>query len=72
MAASKAAVSARIEAVLWLLCQPERIDVPAGPMTPHIFFQPLSSCLAYPGFSKQCEQQDNWHHEQYKSTLCEV
>ena len=21
-------------------------------------------CLAYPGFSKQCEQQDNWHHKE--------
>ena len=28
------------------------------PTAPQVFFQPLSSRLAYPGFSKQCEQQD--------------
>ena len=38
--------------------------MPAVPMAPHVFFQPLSSCLAYPAFSKQCEQQDNWGHKQ--------
>ena len=28
-------------------------------------FLPASHlCRAYPGFSKQCEQQDNWHHKQ--------
>ena len=37
----------------------ERINVSAVPMAPHIFFQPLSSSLAYPEFSEQCEQQDN-------------
>ena len=38
----------------------------AVPMAPHVFFQPLSSNLAYPGFNEQCghcEQQDNWCHE---------
>ena len=62
--------------LLWLLHQQgerpcfgchanqERINVSAVPTAPHIFFQPLSLWLAYPGFSKQCEQQDNWHHDQ--------
>ena len=36
----------------------------AVPMDPCIFFQPLSSCLAYRGFSEQCEQRDSWCHEQ--------
>ena len=40
----------------------ERINLSPVPSAPRIFFQPLISCLAYPGFSKQCEQQDNWHH----------
>ena len=31
-------------------------NVSAVPMAPHIFSQPLSSCLAYHGFSKQCPQ----------------
>ena len=68
------------ENMLWLLGQPgerlccvrlcdgccsssqERINV-----SRQAFFQPLSSRLAYPGFSKQrgqCEQQDKWPHEQ--------
>ena len=45
----------------------ERINVSAVPMAPQVFFQPLGSHLAYPGFSeqcRQCKQQDNWHHEQ--------
>ena len=65
--------------LLWLLRQPgerlcygrwasqERINLSAVPTAPWIFFQLLSSQLAYPGFSKQhkqCEQQDNWHHKQ--------
>ena len=49
--------------MLWLLCQPgkrlcygccasqEKIKVPVFPMAPRVFFQPLSSSLAYPGFS---------------------
>ena len=69
-----------VMAVLWLLlwllhqqggrpcygchASQERINVSAFPTAPHIFFQPLSLCLAYPGFSKQCEQQDNWRHDQ--------
>ena len=39
-----------------------RINVSANLMAPCIFFQPLNSSLAYPGFSKpyeQCEQQDS-------------
>lgn len=43
-----------------------RINVSTVPTAPRAFFQPLSSCLAYPGFSErrgQCEQHDNWHHE---------
>ena len=45
----------------------ERINLSAIPSAPRIFFQPLISHLAYPGFSKQCrecEQRDNWHHQQ--------
>ena len=42
----------------------ERINVSAVPMAPRVFFQPLSSSFAYPGFNKQCEQQKNWHCEQ--------
>ena len=40
----------------------ERINVSEVPMAFHVFFQPLSSNLAYPGFNEQCghfEQQDN-------------
>ena len=51
--------------LLCLLCQPgerlcdgfcasqERINVSEAPTAPCIFFQPLSSCLSYPGFNKQ-------------------
>ena len=39
----------------------ERINVSVVPMAPWVSFQPLSSCLAYPGFSKQCAQQYSWH-----------
>ena len=45
----------------------ERINLSAVPTAPRVFFQPLSSSLAYPGFSKQCKQcerQDNGHDEQ--------
>ena len=34
----------------------ERINMSAAPMTPCISFKPLRPHLAYPGFSKQCEQ----------------
>ena len=34
----------------------ERINMLAVPMAPRIFFQLLSSRLAYPGFSKQCKE----------------
>ena len=50
----------------------ERINVSAVPMPPQLFFQTLNLCLAYPGFSRQCERQDNWHHkqgQQYKTQL---
>ena len=64
--------------LLWWLHQVERgcygccasqesINVSAVPMAPQVFFQPLSSRLAYPEFNKQCEQceqQDNWRCEQ--------
>ena len=33
-----------------------RINVSTVPTAPRAFFQPLSSCLAYPGFHQQCEQ----------------
>ena len=33
----------------------EKINMSAAPMAPRVFFQPLSLCLAYPGFSEQCE-----------------
>ena len=36
----------------------------AVPTAPRVSFQPLSLSLAYPGFGKQCEQQNNWCHEQ--------
>ena len=36
----------------------------AFPAAPSVFFQPLSSCLAYPGFSEQWEQRNNLDHEQ--------
>ena len=47
----------------------ERINVVLSvvPTALHVFFQPLRSHLAYPGFNKQCgqcEQQDCWHYEQ--------
>ena len=43
----------------------------AVPMALGIYFQPLSSSLAYSGFSeqfRQCEQQDNWHYKQDQFT----
>ena len=73
-----AAVSARREVVcryvvLCYICfcgccaSQKRINVSAVPMTPPVFFQPLSSLLAYSGFTKycgKCEKQDNWRHKQ--------
>ena len=41
----------------------ERIFMSVLPTAPQVSFQPLTSSLAYPGFSKQCgqcEQQDIW------------
>ena len=54
-------------AILWLyqpgerLCygycdSHERINVLAVPTIPEVFFQPLSQCLAQPGFNEQCTQ----------------
>ena len=42
----------------------DRINMSAFPKAHHVSFQPFSSCLAYPGFRKWCEQQDNWCHKQ--------
>ena len=44
-----------------LLCQPGENKCVSSS---YGSFQPLSLCLAYPGLSEQCEQQDNWHQEQ--------
>ena len=57
----------RLYLLLRLLASQKRINVSAVPVTPLVIFPPLSSHLAYPGFSKSCGQykkQDNWHHEQ--------
>ena len=35
-------------------CCQERINMSTVPITPWVFFQPLSSSLAYPGFSELC------------------
>ena len=48
------ATSARNKAVLWPPCQPGRINMSAVPRAPRVSVQPLSSCLAYPGFRGQC------------------
>lgn len=67
-----------VMATLWLLlrrlCQPAESKLSAVPTALHISFQPLRSCLAYPGFNEQraqCYQRDSWHHkqdeEQYKN-----
>ena len=41
------------------LASKERMNISAAPMTPHISLKLLSSHLAYSGFSKQGEQQNN-------------
>ena len=67
MAVAMAAASAGREAMLQLPRQPGEDNVSVVPMAPRVFFQPLSLCLAYPGFSKQCgqrEQPDRWCCEQ--------
>ena len=38
--------------------------MPAVPMGPQVSFQPFNAHLDQAGFSEQCEQQDNWCHEQ--------
>ena len=49
-----AAVSARKEAVLCPPCQPGKNKSACSPIAPHVFFQSLSSSLAYSESSKQC------------------
>ena len=47
------------EVMLWLYygcISQERINVLAVPTIPEVFFQPLSQCLAQPGFNEQCTQ----------------
>ena len=71
--------------LLWLLCQSgerlcygchasqEKINVSAVPVAPWVSFQPLSSCLAYPGFSKQCKLQYKfWPRMSESSHLTEI
>ena len=59
-----ATVTARRKYCYGCCTSQERINVSAAPMAPPVSFLPLSSCLDYPGFSKQCELQDNWGHKQ--------
>ena len=59
-----ATVTARRKYYYGCCTSQERINVSAAPTAPPVCFLPLSSCLAYPGFSKQCELQDNWGHKQ--------
>ena len=53
----------RIERVYCYSCcaSQERINMSAIPTTLQLSFQPLSSHLAYPGFSERCEQDDQWY-----------
>ena len=46
----------------------ERINVSAIPTTLQLSFQTLSSHFAYPGFSEQCEQDDQWYSYLLKCT----
>ena len=67
MVAATAAASAGERLCYGCHASQERINMSAVPTVPQVFLQPLSSWLAYSGFSrqwKQCEQQDNWQHEQ--------
>ena len=59
MSTVMAAMPARREVVLCLChsCCPERMNVSAVPTAPRVFFQPLSSRLAYPEFNEHYEQQ---------------
>ena len=47
----------------------ERINVSAVPTAPRVSFHPLSSRLAYPGFSEQCEQQDSFIKSRISDTV---
>ena len=45
----------------------ETVNLSAVTVAPWVSFQALNWCLAYPGFSEQCELyewQENWHHKQ--------
>ena len=64
MVAATAAASAGERLCYGCCASQERINMSAVPTAPRVSFQPLSLSLAYPGFGKQCEQQDNWQHEQ--------
>ena len=67
MAAATGTAVARREAVLWLPCQSGDSNLSAVTVAPWVSFQALNWCLAYPGFSEQCELyewQENWHHKQ--------
>lgn len=60
---------------LWYGCHAgqNRISVSAIARAPGVSFWPLSSRLAYPGFSEQCGQwlqQDNWRHQQAQQYPC--
>ena len=60
---------------LWYGCQ-GKTSVSTIARAPGVSFQPLSSRLAYPGFSEQCGQwiqQDDWRHrqdQQYGCPMC--
>ena len=67
MVVATAAVSARREAVIWLLCQSGKNKLSAVPMALWLFFRPLGSRFTYPGFNKHCKQWDNWWYEEDQS-----
>ena len=54
MAVATAAASASREAMLWLLCQSGENKCVCSSYGFWVFFQPLSSCLAYSEFMYQC------------------
>ena len=64
VSAATAAESARRESCYGCCASQERINRSVVPTASQVSFHPLSSCLAYSGFSEQCEQWDNWHREQ--------
>ena len=69
MAVATAAASAGREALLQLLCQPGENKCVCSSYGFWVFFQPLSSCLAYSELRyqcRQCEQKDSRCYEQDK------